>query len=104
MDPVLRTLLTETLTIAPFLSQDAYGAPTYGAPVTVPCRIEERTQIVMGASGPLRVMETKVWVDGDTVVNQRSRVTFTDGTDAPIQAMETWQDELGNLDHIVLFF
>jgi hypothetical protein len=104
MQSALRDLLTETLTIAPFLSRDEWGATTYGTPVTVPCRIEERTQIVMGASGPLRVMETKVWVDGATVVNQRSHVTFADGTVAPIQAMETWRDELGNLDHFVLFF
>jgi hypothetical protein len=104
MDPAFLDLLTQTLTIAPFLSQDAYGAPTYGTPVTVPCYIEQRSSVAIGASGPLRVMETKVWVDGNTVVDQRSRVTFADGTVAPIQAMERWPDMAGNTDHVVLFF
>jgi hypothetical protein len=104
MHPAKARLLTETLRIAPHQGQDMYGKPVYGTDVTVQARIERHFETQMGPNGAQLTEETQVYVNGDTVVEERSRITFEDGAVVPLEGIKPVLDPQGSIDHFVLFF
>lgn len=103
MDPVLAAMLTETVTIAPYTGHNAYGVPTYGAAVSYPARIQREFQTLSTNVGPQLVEETRLFLDGNAVVDERSRITLPDGAAPPIEGIKPVRDELGTLDHWVVY-
>ena len=102
MDPVLKDMLHDPITIAPYTGHDAYGKPTYGAPVAYLGRIQRAFDTEMGASGPMLLEKSKMYVDETTVVDTRSQLTI-EGKVVPIQGVKPVQDEHGDLDHYILY-
>jgi hypothetical protein len=99
MHAALREMLTDTITVAPVLSRDAYGVTTYGPAVSRPARIQRRMLTLFGATGRQIVPSTKIVLDGDVPISDMDQITLDDGTQPPIQGIETYTDEQGNLDH-----
>jgi len=104
MEPALKALLVQTLLIAPYTGQSPYGAPTFGVDVPTPARIERHFQTMLTTTGAQLVEETKAFVDGDAVVNERSRVTFEDGSIVPLEGIKPVLAIDGTIHHFELFF
>lgn len=67
-------LLRHTVTIEPYQGAGANG-PIYGAPVVVPCFIDDTRRMVRGPSGTEVVSEAAVYCALSTVAPAESRVT-----------------------------
>ncbi len=104
MDAALRALLTDTVTLAAYTSQDVYGSPTYASPQTVPARIEYKVRRVVDHTGQERVSRARVFLDGDVVLDLRDRVTLPDGTSPPILALYSVRDVDGSISHHEISF
>lgn len=104
MDPALLSMLTETLTVAPYLSQDAYGNPTYGPAVAYPAREEWRIRRIVDQTGQERLSRARVFFDGNVPLTLRDQVTLSDGTTPPILLLYHVRGMHGEIDHLELSF
>jgi hypothetical protein len=106
-----RDLMPDTVTIEPVASVgdgSGYAKRQYGTAVTYQCRIREKVQRFTSLEGHITWSKHKVWVapaaDGTfPALDQRARVTFADGTQPQMLAIEHLNDEDG-LHHVVLWF
>lgn len=99
MDPALVAMLTETLTVAPYLGQDAYGTPTFGPPAHYPAREEWKVRRIVDQSGQERVSRARVFFDGNVLLTLRDQVTLTDGTAPPILLLAAVRAVNGTRSH-----
>jgi len=72
-------LCQQTVTVEPYASQDAYGAETYGSPVTYQARVVGKVRRITAASGEERVSTVTVYLVDSTGLTTRDRVTLPDG-------------------------
>jgi hypothetical protein len=101
MDPALTAMLVHTISHAAWLSQDGYGAPTFGTPVLRPARVEPQVRRITNAQGQERVSRALVFLDGEVVLDLRDRLTLPDGTVPPIQRIDTLTDaDTATVDHL----
>lgn len=100
MDHALRAMLTATVTIAPFLSEDAYGTPTFGTAVSYPARVDGSGRRFVTAQGEERVSRARIFLDAEAVVDLRSQLTLPDGSRPTMQQIETFTDERGIAHHL----
>lgn len=107
-----RELMPTTITVEPMTAEGTgtgYGVRTYGTAVTYQARIRHKLQRVINLEGHITWAKHKVWIaplvsDGSLPdLDERSRVTFPDGTQPQMLAMEHLDDEDG-LHHVVLWF
>jgi hypothetical protein len=103
MDALLKALLGETVQHAPYVAQDAYGAPTFGATVDRKARIQYSVQRFLTAQGEERNSRAILYLDGDATIDLRDRLTLPDGTEPGIQRVDNVMDENGVRDHIKVF-
>ena len=61
---MIEGLLNQTVRIANFISQDAYGDPTYGEFTEVKCRIEFHVSTTRGIDGALLTTFATLYVAG----------------------------------------
>lgn len=101
MDSALQAMLTETVLLATFQGQDAYGKPTYGPGVPTPARVAARVTTVTDAQGQERTSTSVVYLDGSITVSVSDRVVLPDGTAPAIQAIYSPTDptQPGVVDH-----
>ena len=92
MEPALRSMLTQTITQAPYLGIDMYGKPSYGPPVQRPARISLRIETITNPQGQERVSNTTVIIDGDVPVTVNDRLTLPDGTSPAVQLVYSPED------------
>lgn len=104
MDTALQALLTETLTVQPYLTQDAYGTPTYGPPVSYPAREEWRIRHIVDQTGHERISRARVFFNGTTPLTLRDQVTLTDGTTPPILLLYHVRGLQGEISHLEVSF
>lgn len=104
MDAALQALLTETLTVKPYLTQDAYGRPTYGPPVTYAAREEWRIRQIVDQTGQERISRARVFFDGNVPLTLRDQVTLTDGTSPPILLLYHVRGMQGAISHLEVSF
>ena len=104
MDAALKAMLTDTILQESVVSQDQYGAPTYTPPVPRPGRIEAHMATAVVGSGLVLVPQTRLFLDGDTPVQQRDRLTLPDGRQMLIQNLAAVTDEHGVLSHYEIVF
>lgn len=100
MDAALLDLLTDTVTLAPYVSQDAYGTPTYGATQTLAARVQYKVQRITNAQGQERVSQAKVFLDGTVTVALQDKLTLPDGRSPAIQLLYEVKDVDGSRHHI----
>lgn len=104
MDAALLALLTETLMVRPYLSQDAYGTPTYGPSVPTPAREEWKIRRIVDQTGQERISRARVFFDGDVSLTVRDQVTLTDGTTPPILLLYHVRNINGSVHHLEVSF
>lgn len=100
MHAALAMLLTDTVSHATYTGQDGYGAPTYAAAVTHPCRVEYKIRRITNAQGEERVSRARLFFDGDVVIGLRDKLVLEDETAPAIQLIYRVRDETGALDHV----
>lgn len=99
MHAVLRQLMTETVDLARYTGQDAYGEPTYAAPVTVPAHLEAKVQLRPTAQGLERVEQTRLFLDGAVPIALRDKVILADGTAPAMTLLYHVRDTDGSVHH-----
>jgi len=93
LEPALKAMLVETVAHSAYTGQDAYGKPTYAAPINRPARVEYRTTTVTNAQGQERMSNTVVFLDGDFSITVRDKITLPDGTSPAIQDIKSPRHE-----------
>lgn len=75
---LLAMWLQHSVTIEPYAGSGAYG-DTYGAPVVIPCWVEQGRKLVRAEDGSETVSETTIYAQPGTTAPARSRVTLPGG-------------------------
>lgn len=96
-------LLTSTVAVAPYVSHDEWGKPTFGPSVDLPARVVRGRKQVLTAAGELAVSTSRAYVaPGAVVVGARDRVTLPDGTQPEVLALDDFPDDEGV--HVVTIY
>lgn len=106
LDAALAALMVDTVTLEAFVSRDFYGNATYAAGTSYPARIEGTSKKVFNQrSGEPTVVErvatSRVYIAGAPVINEDWRITFADGRQPLILAVEANGDERGAHHQVV---
>lgn len=72
--------MPDTVSIQPFASLDGYGKATYGAAVSVRCRIEQGAKNVKDFSGQDAVSMTQLYLNRTTAVGLKDKITLPAGS------------------------
>jgi hypothetical protein len=99
MHRALAAMLTDTITHVPYMSQDAYGKPVYGAPRVYPARIEYQVRRVVDPTGQEKVSRSRVFLDGAVTIGLRDQILLPDGSTAPILTLYSPREVDGSLSH-----
>ena len=88
LDLGLRDCMLDTVSVASFASQDAYGGRSHGTAVTYPCRVEHKQTLVRGVDGRNTVAASKVLIGptstgGYPGLTVQDKLLINGGTDAP---------------------
>ena len=98
--------LTQTVTIAPFVSQNSYGDPTYGTAITYKCRIELKNRMIRDLMGQERVTRGRLYINTRTIPSAKDQITLPSDytpTNPEILSIYPVQSESGT-DHIQIDF
>lgn len=90
-----RELFSETVTLFPPATRDAYGGRTYGASVSAPAHLVSETEMVRTLDGREVVQTGKIYLYGDYSVTTAHRVELADGSVPLVIAVDTPHDEAG---------
>lgn len=104
-DSTLDELLTDTITIEPWVSQDADLKPAFGAAVEYPAHVEMKTKQHIDADGRQFISGVQVLIRERLSIDLRARVTLPSGfvpQQPPLRAIVAHKG-LG-LDHTLLLF
>jgi phosphatidylethanolamine-binding protein (PEBP) family uncharacterized protein len=92
MEPELVAMLTETVQHRVYQGHDAYGKPTYAAPVPRAARIQYQVTVVTDPQGQEGTSTTKVICDGTFAITLRDALTLPDGTSPALQQIYSPRD------------
>ena len=101
MDAPLLSLLVDTVTIAPYASQNSAGEATYGAAVSYAALVEYGTQkidtigTIDGRGGTAVVFHATVHLDGRPAIGLRDKITLPSGQTPKIIAVHSYSDQSG---------
>jgi hypothetical protein len=101
IEPQYRELFSETVTLFPPVTRDAYGGRTYGASVSAPAHLVAETKMVRTPDGREIVQKGKVYLYGEFSVTTAHKIELADGSVPLIIAVDTPHDEVG-LHHTVI--
>jgi hypothetical protein len=88
-------LMPATVSHAPFVSRDEFGAPTYGASTDYRARVIYKPTHVRGPAANIVLAKGVVWIAGTPGIQSEDRITLPDGTTPPILAVARIPDENG---------
>lgn len=94
-------LMTQTVTIAPFSSNNAYGEPSFGTAVSYSARVVNKPKMIRNAQGKEVVSMAQTWLYGSPTVTPDDRITLPDGTQPPILYVAQYPDENGAHHEVV---
>ena len=87
-------LLNQTVTIAPFLSQDQNGDRSFGPAVTYPCREENEIRVIKNKQGEDAVNSSQLYLSPTytdasgnvypTTIGYYDRITLPNGSQPPV--------------------
>ena len=98
--------LSAEVTREPFAGQNVHGEPSFGAAVTVICRVVYKPSVVQlggGGNGTVEehVSTATVYCQGVTGWGLRDRITMPDGSTPKILQVVTYPDEDGPHHQVV---
>lgn len=88
-------MLTQECTVEHRTGEDAWGRPTYGAPVIWLCRAGRTRRAVYGAQGVEVVVSSTVTFLGVPNLGAEDRITLSDGSVPTITTVDSITDETG---------
>lgn len=88
-------LMTQTITVQPFLGRNSEGVPSYGAATTYKCRINYEDDNIIGGNGQLVAVRGQAWLDTIAPIATVDRVIFPDGTEPLLVKVNQESDENG---------
>lgn len=98
MDAALATMLSQSITVTPWASQDGYGKATYGAAVSYRAQVVHAQKMVRRDDGQEVLATTQVILAGQPSISTKDRITlpaaFTPNQ-PPLLAVESFPDERG---------
>lgn len=101
MDPQLRRVLNQRITVEKVDTTDARGGTTYADPCTVPCYIAGEVKMIRDFMGKEVVSTLSVFINDAQALSislsQNDRITLPDGRQPPILGITPYTDEKGNL-------
>jgi hypothetical protein len=101
MDAPLLTLLVDTVTVAPWASQDAAGQATYGTAVSYAALVEYATAKVDtvgtldGRGGTSVLFHAVVHLDGRPAIGLKDKLTLPSGETPKIVNVRSYSDQSG---------
>lgn len=90
--------MTDTVTIEPLLAKDAYGAPSFNAPVSYVCRVDGQTNQRVSINGEDRTVKAMIFIQGTPSIGPFDRLTMPAGflpQQPPILVVNLYTDESG---------
>ncbi len=93
----------QSVTVEPWVRDDQYGQPVYGAPVSYSARVQEKVKMIRDTQGQQVVSTSQVYFDGSVTVTVKDRITLPDGTQPLILSIGGSPDETGVIDHRVVY-
>ena len=105
MPGIMRRGFKDTVTIEAYVSQNAYGEPTYGSPTTYPARVEIKSRRIAGSGGVEIAARGRVLLLTTTVPSSKDRMTlpaWAAPTQPPILAVGNQTGD--GLDHVTVDF
>lgn len=88
-------MMTETVGIKPWASQDEYTEPTYGASVNYKARVSGKRTMVRNAEGQEVVSSKSVYLGQYLDVTTKAQITLPDTTTPPILSVKQSPDDAG---------
>lgn len=101
MDAGLLDLLIDTVSIAPWASQNAAGESTFGTAVEYAALVEYNTLkadvigTIDGRGGTAIVFHAIVYLDGRPSISLRDKVTLPDGSTPRVINVRSYSDQSG---------
>lgn len=101
MDAPLLSLLVDTVTVAPYASQDAAGQATYGTATSYAALVEYASEKVTtvgtldGRGGTAVVFHAVVHLDGRPAIGLRDKLTLPSGETPRILSVRSYSDQSG---------
>lgn len=105
MESDLLSLMPHTVTVAPWVSQNAYGEASYGSAVSYTARIQGKMQMIRDATGVERVSTVTVYVATTASIGPKDKLTLPSGwtpASPSIIAIQRVSDESGD-HHTVIY-
>lgn len=90
-------LLNQTVTVAPWISNDPKGRPVYGPAVSYRARVQSNPKIVFNPSGQNVHYAGIVYVEVSAVIDIKSQITLPDGSQPIIADVRPAYDRDGTL-------
>lgn len=101
----LISLMAHTIQVAPYVSQNAYGEPTYSADVAYTARVQGKMRMVRDSQGVERVSTVTCYVATTAAISPKDKLTLPASfipVSPPILAVERQSDEHGD-HHVVIY-
>ena len=94
---MLSDLLNQSVTIAPWQSNDTKGRPIYGTAVPYASRVQSNPKIVISPSGQNIHYGGVVYVDPSAIIDIKSQITLPDLSQPIIQDVRPAYDRDGSI-------
>jgi hypothetical protein len=105
MESALLSLMPHTITLAPYVSQNAYGESTWGAAVSYQARVQGKMKMIRDFTGVERVSTVTCYVATTEAISPKDKLTLPSSfvPQTPlILAVERQADEHGD-HHVVIY-
>lgn len=90
-------MMTQVVTVEPFVSRDAYGAATYGAATDYQARVNYKSHFIRTADAEQVVARGTAWLAADGPISVNDRITLPDGSQPLLLDSNGENDEAGPL-------
>jgi len=88
-------MMTQTITVQPFIGRNDENVPSYGPAKTYLCRINFKTQNILGPANQFVQVRGQAWLDTVDPISTNDRVIFPDGSEPQLMDVNQESDEVG---------
>jgi len=101
VDPELAAMMLDVAVYKPRASLNGYGEDSFGAAVTVVCRVESELRMVRNMEGQEVVSGTTIYTDRIYGIAVSGQLTLPDGRIPHIISVATHRDDVGDSHEVV---
>lgn len=91
--PLFEMNWTRTVTIAPYVGEDRFGARTYGEAIAVPCILTWLVKDIKDFRGNTFISDAWIAIPPEYTVGERDKITLPDGSSPFIGSISKIFDE-----------